>query len=294
MKRRMFLDSILPSAVLIAQGGGRAEAKTICADGVEPQITLSPAEKQRHEIFMLCAFGLVNKTWSLSSKMKFMAGIFDKDRPADDYCFDRGHNIGALVVDFEGNIIGWGVNTSLASNSSFEHAEVRAMRMATAKLNSRNPPSDIGSKQSYFRMFRECIVYTTLESCAQCSGVLALSYVKSVVFGQDDPTQSQIGNILFTLSHQPNAQYAPRPMRASRFLDSAGGLDKVYKVYTNSAGVSDQNGQIHFLNSAMAFNYFNDAAHKLSAMTAQQVSPENASSLANAQTLLRTITSTQC
>jgi len=43
-------------------------------------------------------------------------------------------------------------------------------------------------------------LYTSLESCAQCSGVMSLSRVKQVVYLQSDPTAYVIGNIMYNLA----------------------------------------------------------------------------------------------
>ena len=43
-------------------------------------------------------------------------------------------------------------------------------------------------------------IYTSLESCAQCSGVMSLGRVKQVVYLQNDPGAYRIGNIMYNLA----------------------------------------------------------------------------------------------
>jgi hypothetical protein len=44
-------------------------------------------------------------------------------------------------------------------------------------------------------------IYTSLESCAQCAGIMALAGIPRVVYMQRDPGQQYIGNILRNLQH---------------------------------------------------------------------------------------------
>jgi hypothetical protein len=63
-------------------------------------------------------------------------------------------------------------------------------------------------------------VYTSLESCAQCSGVMALGQVSQVVYLQRDPGTYHIGNILWNLTSRETGggeaaeikATAPRPI----------------------------------------------------------------------------------
>ena len=66
-------------------------------------------------------------------------------------------------------------------------------------------------------------IYTSLESCAQCSGVMSLGRVKQVAQLQNDPGAYRIGNIMYNLAGQdppaPNADpsfLAALPVPASK------------------------------------------------------------------------------
>ncbi len=87
----------------------------------------------------------------------------------------RGHNIGAILVNPEGQILGWGRN-EMKDNYTF-HAELNAV-------------------QSYFHRTGAPIpddsrLYTTLKPCAMCAGMLSACTETDqrikVYYGQNDP-----------------------------------------------------------------------------------------------------------
>src|SRR5213075_2517253 len=45
-------------------------------------------------------------------------------------------------------------------------------------------------------------LYTSLESCAQCSGVMSLAGVKQVIYLQNDFTAYKVGNIMYNLANR--------------------------------------------------------------------------------------------
>lgn len=67
----------------------------------------------------------------------------------------KGHNIGCLVVDHNGRIVAWGVNTN-ATNGTF-HAETNAVQ-ALESDGARLPKGGV--------------MYTSLEPCEMCSGII--------------------------------------------------------------------------------------------------------------------------
>ncbi|HXW86398.1 MAG TPA: nucleoside deaminase [Candidatus Bathyarchaeia archaeon] len=81
--------------------------------------------------------------------------------------------VGAVVVDENGEIIGWGSNTVEQEQSQYAHAEVHALAMA-------------GKKKRDWRL-QDCWLYVTLEPCIMCMGLLYLSRVQGVVFGASSP-----------------------------------------------------------------------------------------------------------
>ena len=87
---------------------------------------------------------------------------------------------------------------------------------------------------AYSNVFNGVTIYTSLESCAQCSGVMTLASCLRVVYLQSDPGQYLVGNLLYNLSRpHPKAQFmaatkavrpkpvtkywAPEPLSADHF-----------------------------------------------------------------------------
>jgi tRNA(Arg) A34 adenosine deaminase TadA len=130
----------------------------------------------------------------------------------------RGHNIAALGVDGDGRVLDFDFNHNELFRSSAEHAEARLVRRlyslaqvseswtspvaASHAVGSRTPAGYISLEQ--------VTIYTSLESCAQCAGVMALAQVKEVVYLQTDPGMYFIGRILRNVT--PDSLRAPLPI----------------------------------------------------------------------------------
>src|SRR5262249_22014479 len=98
-----------------------------------------------------------------------------------------GHNIACIAVDGEGEIIDFDFNHNDMLNSSVEHAESRLIRriFSLAQLNNGWATRDVQAPAPpipYSNVLSDVSIYTTLESCSQCSGIMALGSVKEVIF----------------------------------------------------------------------------------------------------------------
>ena len=79
--------------------------------------------------------------------------------------------VGAVIVR-EGKIIARGHNQRESKNMATAHAETIAIQKACRKLNS-------------WRL-DDCTLYTTLEPCLMCTGVIIQSRIQRVVYGAHD------------------------------------------------------------------------------------------------------------
>lgn len=116
--------------------------------------------KQRDEIYTLMAYAVVFKDWqSKSTKVP------------------RGHNIGGVLVDPKGEVVWWGRNSRKITCNGTQHGETRMMLsyMDFAKTSN----------------LRCHTIYTTLEPCAMCSGMMSLQKISRSVFGHTDPDFGQ-------------------------------------------------------------------------------------------------------
>ena len=101
--------------------------------------------------------------------------------------------VGALVVK-DGVIIGRGANRPLESHDPTAHAEIVAIREASAILSNDRL---IG-----------CDLWVTLEPCAMCAGAIAHARIARLYYGADDPKGGAVahGPRLFdqpTVHHRP-------------------------------------------------------------------------------------------
>lgn len=67
-------------------------------------------------------------------------------------------------------------------------------------------------------ILKDVTIYTSLESCAQCSGIMCLGSVKDIVYLQWDQGQFLVGNMMWKATTEQKFGFtAPRPIRADEF-----------------------------------------------------------------------------
>jgi tRNA(adenine34) deaminase len=137
---------------------------------------ISPAQAERDEIFMLLAYALVLEHWDPGTE-------------------NRGHNVGALLVDDRGQPVAFDLNHNLRYRSGAEHAEARVLQHHLRRVGT-------------FKL-EDYTVYATLEPCAMCAGMVAMLDVSRVVYGQSDPAYGKAFERLALDSHELHGGYAP-------------------------------------------------------------------------------------
>lgn len=94
--------------------------------------------------------------------------------------------VGAVLVRGD-EVLGEGWNQPVASSDPTAHAEVVALRAASARLaNYRLPGTTL---------------YVTLEPCPMCAGAIVHARVARVVYGARDPRAGAAGSVLNVLEH---------------------------------------------------------------------------------------------
>lgn len=198
---------------------------------------LAEAQQERHRIYSLMLMALLHEYYNGNKNGR--DGEYPWNETGDvgrhgdgDYL---GHNIAAAAVNGKGEVIDFDFNHNKVFNSSAEHAEVRLVRrvFALAQLSDSwrpvepdEPPAD-QIPLSTSTTLADVTVYTSLESCAQCSGTMALGSVKEVVYLQTDPGTYWVGRVLRNLTNDQ----APLPI-------SGGEVSFPYFAQLN-AGFSD-------------------------------------------------------
>jgi len=102
--------------------------------------------------------------------------------------------VGAIIIDENNEIIGWGYNDREQTQNATRHAEMNAIEMATQHVGS-------------WRL-EKTKMYVTLEPCAMCGGAILQARIPFVFFGAYDPKAGCAGSILnlFTVdkfNHHP-------------------------------------------------------------------------------------------
>jgi len=117
--------------------------------------------------------------------------------------------VGAIVVRGD-RVIGRGGNSPIAQSDPTAHAEIAALRDASATLGN-------------YRLV-DCALYVTLEPCAMCAGAISLARVGRLVYAAADPKGGAIshGPRFF---EQPTCHHRPLVDRSGD-ADHAGRLLK--------------------------------------------------------------------
>ena len=94
--------------------------------------------------------------------------------------------VGAVVV-WDGKVVGRGWNRNISDSDPTAHAEVMALREASAKLGNHR----LGN----------CDLFATIEPCAMCAGALVHARVRRLVYGADDPKAGAVHSVVQVLNH---------------------------------------------------------------------------------------------
>lgn len=110
---------------------------------------------ERDQILSLATLTMVYKDWQSSPD-------------------GRGHNIGSILVDKDSKPVFWARNSVTVRGDATQHGEVRLIQ---AFLDC----PGIGKYVDGYS------IYTTLEPCAMCTGMMAMTKLNRAVFVQADP-----------------------------------------------------------------------------------------------------------
>jgi tRNA(adenine34) deaminase len=102
---------------------------------------------------------------------------FEKDEPP----------VGAVIVK-DGEIIARGHNLRESLQDPTAHAEMLAIRAASAKLGR-------------WRL-SDCDIYVTLEPCVMCAGAMVLSRLNRLIYGTDDPKAGAVNSLMNLVSDE--------------------------------------------------------------------------------------------
>jgi tRNA(adenine34) deaminase len=94
--------------------------------------------------------------------------------------------VGAVAV-CAGRIVGRGWNRNIADSDPTAHAEIVALREASAAVGNHR--------------LEECELFVTIEPCAMCAGALVHARIRRLVYGADDPKAGAVRSVMQVLNH---------------------------------------------------------------------------------------------
>jgi tRNA(Arg) A34 adenosine deaminase TadA len=243
-----------------------------------PQELSLEAIQERHRIYALLLMALVARFWNGNNSGPLGIYPFRKAQKAADQgnnpnclrykgdmnatddpqriSWDRylGHNIACIAVDAKGEILDFDFNHNAIFRSSAEHAESRMVRRLFSltdliddwKIDHTIP------RRAHLVDLKGVTIYTSLESCAQCSGVMSLARIKQVVYLQNDPGAYRIGNIMYNLAgRDKDGSLAAQPIPASEiglpYLDDLNHKYEKFRSDQTDAQVKNNVGGAYFV-----------------------------------------------
>jgi tRNA(Arg) A34 adenosine deaminase TadA len=289
-----------------------------------PRDLALPAVQERHRIYALLLMALVARFWNGNNNgplgvyrfreaqkaadqggnqtcIRYRGDLNERD-DAEHISWDRylGHNIACIAVDAKGEIVDFDFNHNAILRSSAEHAESRMVRRLfslTDLIDDWNTAQPIPSA-SHSIALKGVTIYTSLESCAQCSGVMSLARIEQVVYLQNDPGAYRIGNIMYNLAgrDERGAALAALPIPASaigleclRDLNESyedfrsrqtiaktnNDTDKAYFVPCSGSSVQFNPSITSFLCTDMALNVFRNGASEFQSLMLREGAFQN-------------------
>lgn len=198
---------------------------------------------ERDDIYTLLAYAVVLKDWQ-------------DNKGAET---SRGYNIGSVLVDkTKSKVVFWARNAVNFTKNYTQHGEVRLMTCYLAE----NEPKDL----------KNFTLYTTLEPCAMCSGMMYLTSLPRTVYGQKDLSykgRHGYGDAIERLQLNSTALkdgFPPYP-RSNRIQSDGSNiyhrywLDSLYKAWID---LSSENTSITtFLTTSQTKTVFEDARQLL-------------------------------
>ncbi len=119
----------------------------------------------------------MNDIYFMKEALEEARKAFEKDEPP----------VGAVIVK-DGEIIARGHNLRESLQDPTAHAEMLAIRAASAKLGR-------------WRL-SDCDIYVTLEPCVMCAGAMVLSRLNRLIYGTDDPKAGAVNSLMNLVSDE--------------------------------------------------------------------------------------------
>ena len=222
---------------------------------LRPTVT---AASERDEIYGLAAMTVVFRDWQ-----------------SDTGASSRGYNIGSVLVAPDGQIVAWGRNCNRRTGNGTQHGEVRLIQGYLAE------------RRSYY--LEHHVVYTSLEPCAQCAGMMVLAKVGRVVYAQTDPDYGKAMERLGLDSRAlPDSRgYRPYPRAAASEHGHFAAAQELDAAMAAESARPDRRALVEWLASSEAREIYRRAAERLANMAT--IFEENVAVLAHAREFVASV-----
>ena len=190
---------------------------------------ISDRQVEKDEIFTLLIYSLVYQDWQSFSI------------PRDER---RGYNIGALLVNQENKAVAFDLNAINSTDNSTQHGEVRVI-------------TKFLEKEKCFNLDGYTI-YTTLEPCVMCAGMITMTDIDRAVFGQRDVQFSKAFERL-SIDTTPIGGFPPYPRRVETLTSDLNFSKELNTAYQEFLEYDSDKVLAKFLASDVAKDIYKNA-----------------------------------
>ena len=193
-------------------------------------IKVDKVQEEIDEIFSLLTYAIVFRDWQ--------SGSVPREKR-------RGYNIGAVIVNDKNEAVHFGLNCINSTDNATQHGEVRSIMSYLDKTRKFN--------------LAEHTIYTTLEPCVMCAGMITMTAFKRVVYGQHDVDYSRAFERL-AMDTRPIGGFAPYPRTVSAVHSSIKYCKELDAAYQDFLKKDSEKVLAKFLVSNEAHKIFKEAS----------------------------------
>ncbi len=191
---------------------------------------VTPAAVEKDEIFSLLVYALVYHDWQPASVPREKR---------------RGYNIGALLVNPQNEPVCHGLNCINSTENATQHGEVRAIISYLDKKRCFN--------------LEGFTIYTSLEPCIMCAGMITMASVGRVVYGQHDVEYSKAFERL-ALDTTAIGGFPPYPRTVVAHATTVSFCTELDEAYRHFYATETEKMLARFLSTDVAFRIYQKAA----------------------------------
>ncbi len=190
---------------------------------------ISDIQQEIDEVFSLLNYSIVFHDWQ--------PGSIPREKR-------RGYNIGALLVNAKNEPLYFGLNSINSTENATQHGEVRAITGYLDKTRAFN--------------LEGFTIYTTLEPCVMCAGMITQTSINRAVYGQHDVDYSKAFERL-AIDTRPIGGFQPYPRIVIAHATSSKFCNELDNAYKDFRAKETEKMLARFLTSDIAMNIFKNA-----------------------------------